>query len=151
MDAQGELGRTWKRVTEPDEVHAALFFQSPLIHPSVMGKSEVFKAHPYNSEAAHCEDYALWLELAEHGYRLCNLGEVLLHYRLHGSKISVVKVQIQRQHADEMFQRHLAKSLGLRLSERELELNRLRFAGEVELRAIQFSWSELRALGKKTH
>ncbi len=149
MDAHGELGRTWKRVTQPDEVRAALLFQSPLIHPSVMGKSEVFKAHPYNPEAAHCEDYALWLELAEHGFRLCNLGEVLLHYRLHGSNISVVKAQIQRQHADEMLQRHLTISLGLRLSERELELNRLWFAGKVELKAIQFSWSELRALGEK--
>lgn len=149
MDAQGKLGRTWKRVTQPDEVHAALFFQSPLIHPTVMGKSEVFKAHPYNSEAAHCEDYALWLELAERGYRLCNLGEVLLHYRVHGSNISVVKAQIQRQHADEMLQRHLMRRLELRLSERELELNHLWFAGEAELRTIQFSWSELRALGKK--
>ncbi len=149
MDAHGRLGRTWKRVTRADEVQAALFFQSPLIHPSVMGRSEVFKAHPYDSEAAHCEDYALWLELVERGYRLCNLGEVLLHYRLHGSNISVVKAQIQRQHADEMLQRHLMRRLGLRLSERELELNRLWFAGEAELRTKQFSWSELRALGKK--
>jgi len=149
MDAHGKLGQRWKRVTRADEVRAALFFQSPLIHPSVMGRTEIFKAHPYNAAAVHCEDYALWVELEELGCHLCNLGEVLLYYRVHGSNISVVQAETQRRHANEVIQRHLFAKLGIELTERELDLNRLWFAGGEELRSADFSWSELRRLGQK--
>ena len=43
-------------------------------------KSEVMKAHPFNSTYYH-EDYVLWLELLQAGCTFCGVQDVLMHYR----------------------------------------------------------------------
>lgn len=55
----------------------------PFIHPTVMFRRDLFAngvRYPTNTKLT--EDMALWLELIEEGYRLANLNEVLLDYRL---------------------------------------------------------------------
>jgi glycosyltransferase involved in cell wall biosynthesis len=149
MDANGTLGQKWKRVTREEEVRVALLFHSPLIHPSVMARTEVLKSHPYDDTAAHCEDYALWLELERAGYRMVNLPVVLLYYRAHQANISVVKRHSQRKNTEEFLGRHLQIALSIKYTNREFELNRLWFAGRQELSESDFSWAELREHGKK--
>lgn len=55
----------------------------PFIHPTVMFRSCLFvNGVRYPTDTKLTEDMALWLKLIEDGYRLANLNEVLLDYRL---------------------------------------------------------------------
>ncbi|WP_318474752.1 glycosyltransferase [Photobacterium leiognathi] len=61
----------------------------PLIHPSVMFRTSVFKngiRYPENTTLT--EDMALWFILLNKGYRFANLNEILLDYRLNEGTIN---------------------------------------------------------------
>lgn len=69
----------------PNEINCSLLFRSPLAHPSVMMRKEIFiQGHfAYNEELKYVEDYQLWCQLVKNGIRLANIREVLLDYRCH--------------------------------------------------------------------
>lgn len=73
--------KTWRYSINPDEAKADLLFNSPVAHPTVLGRAEVFKQNPYAAEALYVEDYELWQRLAVQGRRISNVPEVLLRYR----------------------------------------------------------------------
>jgi len=56
-------------------------------HPSVMGKSEVFKTNPYDETYRTGQDRNLWIRLKEQGYELHLLPETLLKYRLNPNSV----------------------------------------------------------------
>lgn len=56
---------------------------SSFIHPTVMGKSEWFKANPYADWALRAEDYELWLRVARIS-QFQAIGKPLLFYREFG-------------------------------------------------------------------
>lgn len=71
-----------------DDVLAVLEQRSPLCHPSVMARRKVLlEVGGYHSAYRHCEDYDLWLRLADRT-RLANLPERLLLYRRTDGQIS---------------------------------------------------------------
>ncbi|EGR4342624.1 TPA: glycosyltransferase [Vibrio cholerae] len=60
----------------------------PFIHPTVMFRAKVFQSgirYPTNTNLT--EDMALWFDLIKCGYKLANLNEVLLDYRLNEDAI----------------------------------------------------------------
>ncbi len=60
----------------------------PFIHPTVMFRTRLFfNGVRYPTDTKLTEDMALWLKLIEDGYRLANLNEVLLDYRLNENAI----------------------------------------------------------------
>lgn len=61
---------------------------SSFIHPSVMGKTEWFKANPYSSDAYRVEDKDLWYRTS-HKSIFYNLEQPLMFYRAFGSNTSV--------------------------------------------------------------
>lgn len=67
--------------TEP-AVHAAIMFQNPICHPTMMAKREVMLGLPYREAYRLAEDYDL-LGRACVAYRLANVPQVLLRYRRH--------------------------------------------------------------------
>lgn len=71
----------------------AYFFllYSPLIHPSILGKSICFKNFPYNKEFEFIEDLYLWFELIINNYRMGNYPEPLLNYRISPTQITKTK------------------------------------------------------------
>jgi glycosyltransferase involved in cell wall biosynthesis len=50
------------------------------IHPSVMGRAEWFRMHPYDDKMARCQDFDLWLRTVEQSV-FGKLDEPLLFYR----------------------------------------------------------------------
>ncbi|EJD6362316.1 glycosyl transferase 2 family protein, partial [Proteus mirabilis] len=55
----------------------------PFIHPTVMFRRKVFDdGNRYPTHTTFTEDMAFWLELIYKGYKLHNLPDVLLQYRL---------------------------------------------------------------------
>jgi len=65
-------------------------FESPLLHPGVLGKRSVLKNNPYAEDptAAHIEDYELWTRLLREGFSLGVLPEFLMHYRRNPGSVS---------------------------------------------------------------
>ncbi len=70
------------------DIKALLTVYCPLCNPSIMGKAEIFKEHPYSTTYPLAEDFALWQELAALGYRFQNLPHSGLRYRMHSKQTS---------------------------------------------------------------
>lgn len=69
--------------TNPDEVGAFMLFRSPLAHPAVMFRRSVFEAgFRYDPQLLQAQDYEFWSRLYCGGYRISNVPEYLLWYRL---------------------------------------------------------------------
>lgn len=77
-----------------EEILIKLCFGTPFCHPSVMGKTAIFKENLYDIKFKHAEDYDLWTRLAFKG-ELANLEEVLLFYRVHDEQVSQVHYEYQ--------------------------------------------------------
>lgn len=70
----------------PNEVNRALVYNNCLPHPTWLGKREVF-AEEYRAIPL-CEDYDFLLRAALHGYKLGNIQEEVLDYRMTSSSLS---------------------------------------------------------------
>jgi len=69
---------------KPEELKYAALLTSPLAHPTVFGKREIFKKFPY-SENCLVEDYELWLRMLKSDVIIGNIPRVLLKYRIHSN------------------------------------------------------------------
>jgi glycosyltransferase involved in cell wall biosynthesis len=68
---------------------------NPIAHPSVVFRKQcVTDAGGYRAAYKHCEDFDLWLRLAAH-HRISVLPEILLEYRQHSDKISLLQAPAQ--------------------------------------------------------
>lgn len=85
----GKRRKSKERYTDAD-IKALISVYCPLCNPAVMGRAEVFKKFRYKPGNDHAEDYSMWQEIALAGYRLANLKDKLITYRLHPKQISRV-------------------------------------------------------------
>lgn len=65
-----------------DQIKICALFRSPMVHPSVMGRSDLFKLNLYNPNLLKAQDYELWWRLLSQDYLLCNIPNYLLKYRV---------------------------------------------------------------------
>ena len=96
----GKRRNSKERYTDSD-IKALISVYCPLCNPAVMGRTEIFKKFPYKSGNDHAEDYSLWQEIALAGYRLANLKDQLITYRIHPKQIS----RLQSANATAIFDR----------------------------------------------
>jgi hypothetical protein len=75
----------------------------------------------YDESFRYAEDYELWTRLAALG-RLANLGEILLHYRLHDSNVGQLHQSAQCASANLIRARQIVR-LGMAPSSCELEIH----------------------------
>lgn len=76
-------------VTHPSDsqvIALLLCYCSPVCHPSVLARAEVFKTFKYRSDAI-AEDHDLWCRLASK-HKIANISENLLFYRLHSNSLT---------------------------------------------------------------
>lgn len=83
------------------DIKALITVYCPLCNPAVMGRAEIFKRFKYHPGNDHAEDYSLWQEIALAGYRMANLKDKLITYRIHPKQIS----QVANASAAEIFDR----------------------------------------------
>jgi hypothetical protein len=77
-----------KPPTQHDHIVAELFFQPPMLHPSVMIRKNVVMEHGgYREDIPHAEDYEFWMRLVPH-CRFGNVPEVLMDYTLSSQQVS---------------------------------------------------------------
>lgn len=85
----GARRQSKERYTDSD-IKALISVYCPLCNPAVMGRAEVFKKFRYIPGNDHAEDYSMWQAIALAGYRLANLKDKLITYRIHPKQISRV-------------------------------------------------------------
>lgn len=83
--------RILKHPESNEAIKAELLFGSPFAHPTVMVKTELLSSLQYRKHWESCEDYDLWERAACAGWKMTNVPEVLLYYRLHNAQISTSK------------------------------------------------------------
>ncbi|WP_089957952.1 glycosyltransferase [Limnohabitans sp. 2KL-3] len=90
--AMSIFGETYKGVrsypVDDVDIRIHLLFGNPIAHPTVMGKTTIFKAHKYNPDNRVVEDYELWLLMALNGVKFGNLQHPLVRYRVHSEQVS---------------------------------------------------------------
>lgn len=72
-------------------IYALLAFCSPICHPAVLARRELFQQFPYRPGVA-AEDHDLWCR-AIHSYQFANIEAPLLYYRRHAASITANKMR----------------------------------------------------------
>lgn len=68
---------------EPKEVNQYIAKASPVAHPTVMMRREIFDAGiRYDEDFRTSQDLALWFTLLDKGYKIANIADVILYFRL---------------------------------------------------------------------
>lgn len=95
INSKGELFAHQKVPTDNEVLQRQLLKKNCFAHPSVMMRSDVVREMKgYSEEALYVDDYDLWLRIAE-SYKLANIDEVVLLYRVHEKQTSITKIKLQ--------------------------------------------------------
>lgn len=77
------------------DIKFLLLFINAFAHSTVMIKSSVFQELSYRSDMhtddiSHTEDYQLWIDMALKGFKMGNINQVLVKYRVHDNQVSAI-------------------------------------------------------------
>jgi glycosyltransferase involved in cell wall biosynthesis len=136
MDRNREVGvcGTWIRFfgereqvidfpTDPDRIRCGLFFLNVVGHPSVVLRKSFFRRHRlyYDASLKRTQDYDLWVR-ASRLFPIANIGEVLLHYRMHEEQAAKRHLEDQRRTSRIVWHKQLT-DIGIRPTEDEIALH----------------------------
>jgi len=84
----GNRKAVWRFPISHEGCEAQLLFDVPFAHPTVIGRKELFATLRYDPAFETSEDYDLWQRAWAAGYRMINVPDVVLRYRVHGGQVS---------------------------------------------------------------
>jgi hypothetical protein len=113
-DAGRPLGERRPRACTPWGCRFLSYLATPLVHPSLLARTEVLRRHPYRltDHTLHAEDYDLFARLARGGAVLRNVAEPLLHLRQSSGSVSRRFETVQVERFTRCARAHLAAGLG---------------------------------------
>jgi glycosyltransferase involved in cell wall biosynthesis len=118
-----EAGRPLKKVKKQPlaaaEIQAYQLFRGCLYNRTTMGRTAIMRELRYNEDCPVCEDYDLFVRLAEH-HKLANLPEILAHGRQHGGRIIRERAALVKAKNLEIMGPQLDK-LGIDFTDADLE------------------------------
>jgi len=81
--------------TTPGSINYLLNYYCPVLHPSVMMRSSLFKEKKfYYKNIPYAEDYQLWIDISD-GTNIANQPDVLIKYRIHNRQTNRLKLSEQ--------------------------------------------------------
>jgi len=91
--------------TEDENIKLHLYFESAFCHPSVMFRKETLDKYglKYNEEFKDVEDYAMWINAANHNLKMANLKSLLLKYRIEGQSTTAQKRDIRKSQFKQIY------------------------------------------------
>jgi len=94
---------------EDEQIRVAVFFESPLAHPTTMFRRDVISANrlTYDKRYLHLEDWALWFRILQFG-KAKNLECTLLKYRLEDQNITTINHHSVTERATSFLVDHLS-------------------------------------------
>ena len=87
-----------KRVlpTSNGDIRKLISIVNDMVHPSIMGKTKIFKENKYDPNFVHAEDYELWCRLMfERNHIFANISEYLIKYRINDEQVSQKHITAQ--------------------------------------------------------
>jgi glycosyltransferase involved in cell wall biosynthesis len=107
----GDLNVVWRYPSSHEGCEVQLFFNVPLAHPTVIGRKELFATLKYDPAFKTAQDYDLWQRAWAAGYRMTNVSDVVLHYRVHGGQVSQNRDARHDERVSTIHMRHWRKVL----------------------------------------
>ena len=89
-------------------VERELLFRVGILHPTLLARAELMRAHPYLERASH-EDYEWQVRVSAAGARLGNVQEVVLSHRAHPEQAHVRHVDLFLRDLRQYRFRHLMR------------------------------------------
>lgn len=83
------------------ELRWELLFKNPIIHSTVMMRTEVLNSHHLNYSKPHAEDYDLWVRMAAIT-RIHQMPEALVQYRVNTNSWTYTKLNEQNEGGNEV-------------------------------------------------
>jgi glycosyltransferase involved in cell wall biosynthesis len=79
-------GTVWKNPSDPQELHAAMYFANSLFHPTLFIRTSVFHDMTlrYDDQYLYAEEWDLWFRILRN-HQLANIPYVLMDYRFHAA------------------------------------------------------------------
>lgn len=110
----------WRLPEDDASLRAALLFETPFAHPTVMMRRAVWVAEGegYREDFRAAEDIDLWERLAPYA-RFANLPDVLLEYRVHPGQVTCVATDSMARNGARVRQRWLQR-LGIEPTDAEM-------------------------------
>ena len=121
----GEKTKLLRYPQNRDKLKCSLLFGSPLAHPTVIFRRELFQRHAfwYDPAFLHAEDYELWVRVAE-SFDLGMLPEVLLRYRVHEGQVTKAHLGEMVANSGKVWGR-LLRRMGLEPTEQQMLIHRV--------------------------
>ncbi|KAB1438244.1 glycosyltransferase [Candidatus Galacturonibacter soehngenii] len=118
----GAIKKRYKSKTLDKEIKAEMFWQNPIVHPTVAFRKSYFEKNKIEySDEYLAEDYELWSRLAfENHCRFHVIPETLLYYRMHDSQVTSKKREKLLESEEKIFKRNL-KLLNINISDSNFE------------------------------
>ena len=120
IDENGKYLRTKIYYCQADLMSTKLFFTNVFAHSSILIKRDIIVEFGYSEDYPIAEDYFLWTQIASK-YKVANINEPLIYYRVHSQGISVKKNELQSETIKKICFYHLSR---LEIIPTEEELNR---------------------------
>jgi hypothetical protein len=92
----------------PRRIAEQIYLESPLVHPTVMFRTDCVRRLGGYRDAREPEDYELWLRMSRHGLNMAKLPQRLLRWRQHAGSHSRVHPRYARDAFDALRARYLA-------------------------------------------
>ena len=105
--ALGKKRFIFKPLKKHEYIKIKLLFTSPLAHPTVLMKKEIFDDYQYDEGYPKAEDYALWIQLINH-FTFANISDPLLYYRIHDNQTTVKYDTLQLDSTRKVMKKYLA-------------------------------------------
>ncbi len=93
-----------------EELKIQLLYRSVFIHPTIVGKKEVFKNYKYNENFKRAQDFELWNRIIDK-YNVGIVPKILLKYRVH-DKHPNYKKQISVEYTKKIIENNSKKITG---------------------------------------
>jgi glycosyltransferase involved in cell wall biosynthesis len=98
-----------------------LLLHNSFAHPTIMGKTELFKKEKYRNEFKDAEDYDLIVRLSKYG-KIANIPKYLLYYRIHNKSISIAQKESQIINSNQI-RLNLINEIGIKPTEQERDIH----------------------------
>ena len=98
MDEEGRITSSRSYPTGGPKFFVFSCLRNPLAHPTIMMRREVVdKGYRYDDTLRMSEDLDLWLRLMNDGYKLANVPDTVLDYRVMGNFLEKRSSDVQRE------------------------------------------------------
>jgi glycosyltransferase involved in cell wall biosynthesis len=85
IDSEDRVTGHYKSFHTPEEIRAYSIAVMPVPHPTLMGRSEMFRKISYRSEIPVAQDYDMVLRALDRGYKIGSISLPLYKYRRHSA------------------------------------------------------------------